>query len=117
MTSDEYVMNRLRPRTSWSPRRTNPHFARVLITDRRWHLESAGRAHTVPLHIYLRSDGRRFPPRERRARTRCTIRGRVFAFDRVGGLHHRYDRAAHLWKFFEAVRSCEPVLQDAVFGH
>ena len=78
-------MNRLRPRTNWSPRRTKPHFARVLITDRRLHLESAGRAHTVPLHIYLRTDGRRFPPRERRARTRCTIRGRVFAFDRVGG--------------------------------
>jgi hypothetical protein len=27
------------------------------------------------------------------------------------------DLRPHLWKFFQAVRSRKPVLQDAVFGH
>jgi hypothetical protein len=27
------------------------------------------------------------------------------------------DLKPHLWKFFEAVRSRKPVVQDAVFGH
>jgi predicted dehydrogenase len=31
--------------------------------------------------------------------------------------HDYYDGRPHLWKFFEAVRSRKPVVQDAVFGH
>ena len=37
--------------------------------------------------------------------------------DRHGILMQTEDLRPHLWKFFQAVRSRKPVLQDAVFGH
>jgi predicted dehydrogenase len=46
------------------------------------------------------------------------VPGKEPAFETVTYNGNDYDDLRpHLWKFFEAVRSREPVLQDAIFGH
>src|ERR1700722_13322605 len=86
MTSDEHVMNRLRPRTKLETTRwTKRHFARGLIADRPLHPASdRARAYSSYACIYMRMDGRRSPARQLDHRGDANLPTRSKARTRTG---------------------------------